>query len=284
MVTTQSQHKFYISVARNLLAVGEYRPMAQRYIDVCRRRKTLRRGRSEALRFGTVGNDLSLVKFKPPLSIANCSPRCRLRAVNLIAQGVPIATELDDHGKHRGTSIDELMHSLRKQTGKTYDELEVLYMYRAFLSGHPSLLHIHPLKRFSQIPEFLRRVDFERDALEGRLCQALISRDGRLFACAVHSEVLAEAIIQCSGGVVAGYAGTGSTLRINGKSIPTLWGVGRGLGVLSVSDIRQLCESAPGAEGVVGIECDLGGWHGYPSLEHTLERTSRTNRYTYYEE
>lgn len=268
--------KFYLGIARSLLATGQYHGLAKRYISVLRRRRALKRGEQEALALGRDDNPLTRICFTPPLSIAGqVGHRAAIEAEMMMKRGVPLATELDPRGLHRGTSLGDVTDQLRRRTGKDYNELEILNLYQAMMSGHPKLLQFHPTRRYRVIPALAKRLEGERNDLECRLHQALMSQDGRIFAACVPVPALAGALDAGSDSVVVGYAG--SQLKVNGTAIQTLWGCGKGLAVLGVDDLRTLLVSD-----TVTIETNLAGWKGWINFNDGVSRAPKAKEFKFY--
>jgi hypothetical protein len=252
--------KFYVRLARGLL---RDRPeLGRRYLALCRRRRVLRRGVSEAHLRAIHESPLGDVNFRAPLSVAGCSSLTVVRAEGLALEGVPVAFELDPRGRHRGTPIGVLVGRLNRVARLAnlapVTEEEALRLYRAYMAAAPRLLPLHPLRRYARLPYWQERVRLEMEAVQEQMLAAMAVRDPdpsleeavaasvslgtSRFMVFADRESLADAVMvadfgYASMGVVVSYSPQGG-LRVNKRPVASAGGRGQGMAVLRIDDLR----------------------------------------------
>lgn len=269
----------YREIAMLLIGHQEHTELAERYLALRKRVKTLRRSESQIGAF----SPLSQCGIKPPLSVAGESSDIIVRAEGLQLKGIPVFFDVDDEGRHLGFTIHEAQCKVVARWRQEVTPTQILDMYEELVSPEERAKIRDEIRKCKeemavlekQIMEVMTDIDFKQT---GRKLMAF--PPANILYAAVNVAIL-NAIWKDRDWRSLVIAFHGDTLRVNGIRVAVGCGKGGGSGVIRTEDIQAVLSTCQPAD---TIELDFRD-SGWIATVHRPSGISTSGReFSYYEE
>jgi hypothetical protein len=247
-------------LARGLAKAKDHPEQMRRYLLLCRRERLIRDAYKQAVEATRQSNPLTEIGFAAPLSVHGEASYVVVRAENMTHRGLPVAFDLDEAGKHRGTPFDEVRRKLA-EAGAPRDDAEILKLYELYLKPVPA-------PKFQKAPAALARVTAERRRIEGLIISLLDhpKYNTRRFMVVVERDELAEVLARVQPAadrvLIVSFAGPGKELVVDGNRVPVMTGERAGAQTVWMADLCGMLEMGGSA---ICMDCHSLHWVGWVS-------------------